>query len=116
MGDWTRSLLQLVRDGRDDRGRVTGPCIPWWGRRPGQLDVEAEPAPAAGDVEKGSKGAHATPTTSEEEAAAAATGAAGGIAGLSPGMPTIYVSGPFGAPAMAFERYRVLVLASAGVG
>ena len=121
VGDWTKSLLALVRDGRDDAGRVTGPCIPWWARRVHHQAGAAAKAAAAGtDVEAGGegkgKGGKPSPAASEEEGAGAGAGGGSASVVLRPDLPTIYLQGPFGAPAMAFEHYRVLVLASTGVG
>lgn len=116
MGDWTRALLALVRDGRDDAGRTTGPRIPWWARavhrQAGQQAVAAAAAGGAADVEKGGDGKAADPSPSASDEG----GGAGDSLALRPDMPTVYLQGPFGAPAMAFERYSVLVLAATGVG
>lgn len=104
VGDWTKSLLALVKDGRDDAGRTTGPRLPWWASKAdrqagvGGTDQAAE---AGADEEKGSS---------------SDAGGGAAVAALRPDMPTIYLRGPFGAPAMAFESYDVLVLCSTGVG
>jgi hypothetical protein len=114
VGDWTKGLLQLVRDGQDEAGRATGPRFPWWSRRSHKFKFAEHSTTALADIENGSKDKAAA----NGKAAAAAVGAEGddGLAALRADMPTIYLQGPFGAPAMAFKRYQVLVLASTGVG
>lgn len=125
MGDWTRSLLQLVQDGRDDHGRVSGPCHPWWGlhsKSKGEREAALEAAErgAAAAATKGcdSDGSpKRAPTDAGDAACSDGMDAAPGAAAATSGLyPTIYLEGPYGAPAQAYTEYDTLLLVSTGVG
>ncbi|PRW60582.1 respiratory burst oxidase-like protein B [Chlorella sorokiniana] len=92
VGDWTRSLYQLVKNGQDEEGRVTGLSIPWWMTDQRWREVMDDAAAAEGDAEKADR------LTDPSK------------------LPTIFMEGPFGAPALHHARYDTLVLAATGVG
>lgn len=113
---------------------MAGQMVPWWMTDKRRREVMEDAAAAGPDAEKADPSAdpsrcvagacQAGPSMSVSTAASAGTCSRPAAPTLSPAprcaagcrLPTIFMEGPFGAPALHHDRYDTLILAATGVG